>query len=459
MAERIERFEVQVPNLANKVDRSRLIILRRTIFEVSPGWRSILMGMSLVTMAIISALIGHQLKKSNDFQSMVAFTDRNHDLSIEPEYNRQLRRIVVSLAKRDTTIELQHEMLAALPDYTRIILLLPETNAELIKSKLGDKDYRDRVEFVTYNATSLKNSQIWMLFPEKEKFVEVVIGVSDTESHNGSIWAQDLFEVMTDSSGRTLLVQPLVHKWFSMKSDEPIKNITPDNFFSKNLSKVGLETLTVPLSFFGGNVLIDKMADGQRIAFCGADMLATTRIVRTAIAEKHPADEQIIEDLKGALNVDQVVIPGVGQIQPYLMFHLDQAMLLLSDNVVAIPKVVGSLPEKASEAEEIMDVERFLASLRSQMMKLGYQLVDLEISVENLLHCQHYVNAIPYINAETSQKTVLMPIFRSAQADSDKELIIRNTERLESLGYEVVYVPTIAERLRGGIHCLINVLD
>ena len=96
MAVRIERFEVQVPNLANKVDRSRLIILRRTIFEVSPGWRSILMGMSLVTMAIISALIGHQLKKSNDFQSMVAFTDRNHDLSIEPEYNRQLRRIVVS---------------------------------------------------------------------------------------------------------------------------------------------------------------------------------------------------------------------------------------------------------------------------------------------------------------------------------------------------------------------------
>lgn len=446
-------------NSANKVDRSRPIILRRTIFEVSPRWRSKLMGMSLVAMAIISALIGHQLKKSNDFQSMVALTDRNHDLSIEPEYNRQLRRIVVSLAKRDTTIELQHEMLAALPDYTRIILLLPETNVELIKSKLGDKDYRDRVEFVTYNATSLKNSQIWMLFPEKEKFVEVVIGVSDTESHNGSIWAQDLFEVMTDSSGRTLLVQPLVQKWFSMKSNEPIKNIAPDNAFSKNLSKVGLETLTVPLSFFGGNVLTDKIADGQRIAFCGADMLATTRMVRTAIAEEHPADEQIIEDLKAALNVDQVVIPGAGQIQPYLMFHLDQAMLLLSDNVVAIPKVVGSLPEKASEAEEIMDVERFLASLRSQMMKLGYQLVDLEISVENLLQCQHYVNAIPFTNLETGQKTVLMPIFRSAQADSDKELIVRNTERLESLGYEVVYVPTIAERLRGGIHCLINVLD
>jgi hypothetical protein len=390
---------------------------------------------------------------------MIAFTNRNHDLNIEPEYNRQLRRIVVSLAKRDTTLEVQHEVLKALPDYTRIYLLLPETNLELIKSKLSDKVYRDRIEFVTYNATSLKNSRLWMLFPERDKFVEVGISETDTESHNGSMWAQDLFEVMTDTSGRTLLVQPLVYKWFSMKSNQPIKSIASDNIFLRNLSKAGLETLTVPLSFFGGNILIDETANGQRIAFCGADMLATTRMIRTAIADEHLADEQIMEDIRVALNVDKIVIPGAGRIQPYLMYHLDQAMLLLSDNVVAIPKVVGSPPDKASEVEEIKDVEYFLADLRSQMAGLGYQLVDIETSVEDLLHCRHYVNAIPYTNAETGRKTVLMPIFSSAQVDSDRELIERNTERLESLGYEVVYVPTIADKLRGGIHCLINVLD
>lgn len=446
-------------NSANQVNRSSSIIHWRTIFAESPKWRSRLISISLVALAFIFAVLGHLFIVRNDLQSMVAFTDRIHDLSIKPEYDRQLRRIVVSLAKRDTTLELQHEVLAALPDYTRILLLLPETNLELINSKLSDKVYKDRVEFVTYKATSLKNSRVWMLFPEKDKFVEVSIGETDTESHSGSIWAQDLFEVMTDSSGHVLLVQPLVQKWFSMNSERPTRNISSDNAFSKNLSKVGLETLTVPLAFFGGNILIDETADGQRIAFCGINMLATTRIIRSAIADEHLADEQITEDLRVALNVDQVVIPGAGEIQPYLMYHLDQAMLLLSDHVVAISKVVGSLPEKASEAREIMDVKRFLAVLRSQLLQLGYRLVDIETSVENLLHCQHYVNAIPYTDFETGRKTVLMPTFRSAQADSDRELIARNTERLESLGYEVVYVPTIADELRGGIHCLVNVLD
>ncbi len=379
-----------------------------------------------------------------------------------PEYERQLRRVVVSLARRDTTLELQHEMLAALPEYSRIILLLPKANEDQIKGDLVNRSYGKRVELVTYLATSLLNSKVWMIFPEKDKLVEVEIGADDTETYNGSIWAQDLFEVMTNESGRTLLVQPFIQKWFSSAGRSiavPNGEVTPDNLFSTSLAKIGFETLTVPVSFFGGNLLVDERADVQRIAFCGADMLATTRTIRSAIGVRDTTDEQIKNDIKEAMKVDQVIVFGAGNVQPYLMFHLDQTMLLLSGGIVAVPRLVGALPSDASQASDVQDVERLLVEVRSQMEALDYRVVDIETSVANLLECQHYVNAIAYTDVESQQNCILMPMFGSKQTELDQELILRNTRMLESLGYSVRHVPTSAQAFRGGIHCLVNVID
>jgi hypothetical protein len=217
--------------------------------------------------------------------------------------------------------------------------------------------------------------------------------------------------------------------------------------------------VTIPLSFYGGNILVDETADGHRIAFCGSDVFTTTRTVWSSFSDSERTESRIIDDLKLALNVDQVIVPGPDHAQPYLMYHLDQAMLLLPDKVVAIPKLVGSLPAKSDEVNEIRDVERFLIELRTLMLRLSYRLVDIETSVQNVLRCRHQVNAIPFVNAETGRKSLLMPSFASSEEESEKELIDRNTARLESLGYEVVYVPTDADELRGGIHCLVNVID
>ena len=51
-----------------------------------------------------------------------------------------------------------------------------------------------------------------------------------------------------------------------------------------------------------------------------------------------------------------------------------------------------------------------------------------------------------------------MPVF-SKQTDFQKELEKRNIASLESVGYEVITVPTNADQIKGSIHCLINVLE
>lgn len=105
------------------------------------------------------------------------------------------------------------------------------------------------------------------------------------------------------------------------------------------------------------------------------------------------------------------------------------------------------------------EVDLFLSELRSVLMRLGYRLVNIDTSAHNLLNHQHYVNAIPYVDAKTGQRTLLMPVFHSKQTPFERELVKKNTAVFESLGYKVVHVPTKADMINGGIHCLVNVLE
>jgi len=132
-------------------------------------------------------------------------------------------------------------------------------------------------------------------------------------------------------------------------------------------------------------------------------------------------------------------------------------MLLLPKRTAAVTRILAG--PGVSESQELRQARQFLSELRLQLRSLGYRLVDIEISPDNLAHCQHYVNAVPYLDPWTNTRVILMPTFRKAQTDLDREIIARNTKTFESLGYRVVPVPTLADTIRGGIHCLVNVLE
>ena len=413
---------------------------------------------ALAAVAMMSSIVGYLLFLHGPLAASSSSTQESASWRCVPEYDRQLRKVVFSLAKRDTSLALQHSLLAALPRYTDIILLLPESSVEQVRGDLQNKPYRDRVQFVTYPAVPLKNSKVWMLFRDNEKLVQLDMDDSCVGSYNGNIWAQDMFEVARDSGGRTLLLRACIHKFWSTGTDEAAAPVAPDNMYLDQLSAVGVEVRTLPLAFMGGNIFIDEI-DGEQLAFCGGDILRTTRAIFKAVHGTSPADAKTAAVLKDALNVDKVVLIGAERLQPTQMYHLDQAMLLLSDRTVAVARIVGDRPHTSPHAEEIKESEHFLTALRSKLRSLGYRVADIDVSVQNVLRCQHYVNAIPYVDAETNQRTLLMPTYLSAQTDFDKSLIRRNTRTLESLGYKVVHVPTRADELRGGIHCFVNVLE
>ncbi len=107
-----------------------------------------LIPVTLIIAAVTSMVVGYLLFSPNDLQSGEFQGARLGHFRPHPEYNRQLRGVVVTLAMRDSSLELQDETLIAMPDYTRIFLLLTEDNQELLQSELKDKTYRDQVELI-----------------------------------------------------------------------------------------------------------------------------------------------------------------------------------------------------------------------------------------------------------------------------------------------------------------------
>ncbi len=79
-------------------------------------------------------------------------------------------------------------------------------------------------------------------------------------------------------------------------------------------------------------------------------------------------------------------------------------------------------------------------------------------SAHNVLNYQYYVNGIPFVNAETGQRTFYMPVFEDSQSQFSKANIEKNIAAIEGLGYSVIQVPTNAYKIHGGIHCLFNVI-
>ncbi len=372
-----------------------------------------------------------------------------------PEYDRQMRRVVVSLSSTDADPELQDEVLRYLPDYSEILFLIPNSRLEEMQEWASAKPYGTRVTLKTYDPQYRRGARLYLLLPDEDQLVAVDTENFEIGTQHGTIWAQDLFEVVRDPTGKLGLKTSCVHKCFQGARNRADLQVASDNTFLNRLESSTTTVNRLDLAFKGGNVLCDTH-NGETIAFCGYDSIRSTRTVWSAFHGETLSDKQIVERFQKALGVDRVILAGPTKPQPKLLYHLDQAMLPLPNSVVAVSKVVGPTPRLEPDASQIRTIRTFLADLRATLQGLGYATIDIETPVENVLRYQHYVNAIPYVDGRTGRRTLLMPVF---PATGDKRVVLRNTERFQALGYQVVLVPTSAYRLTGGIHCLVNVLE
>ncbi len=377
---------------------------------------------------------------------------------IVPEYERHMERVVLSISDSDTVPKYHDAIISNLPDYTQIDLLVPSSHLATVKKWTDEKPYRDRVHLMAYNPQYRSGARLYLLLPDEEQLVAV-----DTEdyrlgSQQGTLWAQDLFEVGTTPDNRTILLTACAHKCFQSESHRRDSRVISDNAYLARLDVDDTEVHRLPLAFKGGNVLVDEL-DGKRIVFCGYDSVRSSRTAWRAFQGDDISDGKVAEMLKDAFNADKVVIIGGPRPQPEVMYHLDQAMLPLANGTIAVARVVGEHPRLEPDASRIKLAEAFLTKSRLILTDLGYKVVDIDVTAENVLNYQHYVNAIPYIDKVSGQRRVLMPVFAETAGKRDQQIVNKNIRALESLGYSVVCVPTQACELTGGIHCLVNVLQ
>lgn len=376
---------------------------------------------------------------------------------IIPEYKRTLKKIVISLGTKETSLDLHSDLLRQLPNYTEIIILLPKNNLNVISERLTDQPFAHRTRLVGFDTNLREGLHAYLVFPEKDKLIDFGPLKGDTILR-GSLWTQDLFEVATRADGQTVLLISDLHKWFISHTGDDSLNVISDNSFLERLSTMDMEVRRLPVTFKGGNILVDEIGN-KRIVLCGGDVFRLTRTVWKSTRESMPSDGQIINMIKQFLNADEVVVVGREKVQPNIMFHLDQAVVFLSNGVAGITHVVGKDNIPVNDAIKIKEVELFLLELRSILSQLGYKIVNINTSANGILSYQYYVNGIPYVDATTGQKTFLMPVFSSFQTTLENELVEKNTDIFESLGYRVVHVQTEANRIHGGLHCMVNVVE
>jgi agmatine/peptidylarginine deiminase len=426
-------------------DKRRLKVTKAHRTGVSPG---IIIGVFVCSLVICLVVI-FSYANINGTREWKAYR-------IVPEYERFMKQVVISLAIRDKTLALHLELLKLLPDYTEIVMLLPKGSLQPIAAELKNQLFGNRTRLVAFNTERKDKTHFYFLFPEREKLMDSG-DVDGTAMPQGTLWAQDLFKVATKPNGRTVLLVSDIYKWFNSYDAGSSLKVISDNSYVGYLSSIGAEIKKLPLVFNGGNVLVDEFG-GKRIVICAGDVFRRTETVWKSTRNSTPTNFQITNMLKEFLNADEVVVVSWAKVQPSLLFHMDQAMIFLPNGVAGITHIVGRHPEATPDADEVKEVDHFLSELRSVLLRLGYKLVNIDTSIHNVLNHQYYVNAIPYIDAKTGQRTLLMPVFSSNETQFEKELVKKNTATFESLGYKVVHVPSEADKLNGGIHCLVNVL-
>ncbi|MGR3317718.1 MAG: agmatine deiminase family protein [Candidatus Anammoxibacter sp.] len=383
-------------------------------------------------------------------------TSKNRDYKLVPEYKQTLSNVILSFSVNDKNLDFHNQLLSALPKYTHINLLVPTNISKSIVRELRGKPYSDHTVLLSYETKVFHNPRLALYDEDANDFS--LISTADLLLPQGTKWIRDSFKSLTNTKGQSLLYLPITQKSFYNAGTDKQTKYIQDNIYIKQLSKIGLKVEYGPLFFEGGNILIGEINE-KRIAFVGSNTIRTTTVIHKYLPKKVIDASEIKNTLLKTFGVDDVIFVGFGlNPQPKKMFHLDQAIIFLKDGVVGISHIVGKDPESPIELEIINETKLFLSQTRALLSSLGFEVYSVDITAQNVLNYEQYVNAIPYTNIKTKQREILMPVFNSNQTANDNQILNKNISLFESMGYHVIRVPVSSTELKGGIHCLINVV-
>ncbi len=374
------------------------------------------------------------------------------DIRLVPEHELTLGEVVISISVSEHDLALHDSLLEALPAYSEIYLVLPSSREPEIRGWLDGKSYADRVEFFSFETVVHESSEIYFLRADAAKLPWISVREPRQYPH-GTTWAQDLFEVAHFRDGLELIVSDTYKYFYAVGSG---REILSDNTFVTSLSPIVPSIRRSKLSFSGGNIVVDRR-DGENIVFCGVDLYTKTLVSWESTGSEPGGKESVTEILRDTFNAERIVVVGEGARQPALLFHLDQAMIVLSEGVVGVTRIIEGEAEIVSKIPGIDEVEAFLDGLRSQLLSMNYEVVDILTTPTQILNRQYTANAVAYTDRTTGAKVVLMPSF--VDSLDDRHISEQNRFAFRSQGYHVVPVESRAFEQYGGIHCLINIME
>jgi hypothetical protein len=379
-----------------------------------------------------------------------------HLLSIDPEYERTVSRVLIS-TDMGTPLSLQMNTIKKLPRYTEVLILLPAQRLEDIRQEMDDVLGKRKISLIPFDTHILKNVHTYLLLHKSGHVASTMY--REVEMPKSSVWAQDLFEVARADDGKNVLIAPDVIDAFFLPQGHTMNEKLSDNAYISDIADKGdFRVMRTPLSFKGGNVLTDRL-NGRNIAFVGGDVIGDTMAVLQATAGYNIySTSDVYQMIRDYLNVDEVVVIGEGDRQPNQLYHLDQAMIFLSEGVVGITRVLYN-DYGLRNNREIQKVERFLSEARQKLEGLGYRIVNIHTTAEDVLNFRYYANGLVYTNAQNGKREFLMPKYPFKRSPFVENIIRRNIVALELEGYTVTPVPTDVNRHEGGLHCIVNIIS
>jgi len=393
-------------------------------------------GINLLPKALAEQLRQRAVYREGNIEAAIQAQQQLHQLlSAGPvmkqlEYQRELNNVVISIHPRDVEqypdpLYRHQPLLEKLPDYTRLQLFVPDflvadTQKSLVRLGLNARSKINPVD-------------IWARY-ESNILLQ----------HSTSRWAQDLFEAVQDSDGKTQIIVPM--------SRYQINDLSrSDNDYLYQLKEDGYGVIKTPLFFRGGNLLVGESNRDKKILFIGERELVKSRGDFYTSLFIQPDEQTLIEMMRRFSGADEVVVIPNSQ----HLFHLDMAMSFIGKGKVALLSPIDH-SQLSKEDQQV------LVALKQQLQEAAFDVISIPTTASRIEKFQSSVNGIVYTNADNKALHAFVPKYE------DQQVRVKNT--MQSLNHLIMQAyreggvepMAIEERfhsLSGNLHCAFKVID
>lgn len=353
---------------------------------------------------------------------------------VVPEYERNLSRAILTI-RSPKSIPLFRDVVRSFPAYTRVLILVPEETAQ----HPWQQDLNEQL-----------GRGVGVLLTPGSSPVEV--------------WAQDILEVVKVINDEYRLLLPLFYRY--ARDDKPRDSaeqlrVNVDGMGAA-LQRSGVAK-TQPLPFFahGGDLAFDR-SEEQSTLFTTIDPIINTIRYYKQVQGIDLPRKAVVSWLKVAFGVDRVEVVTESEARIYTL-HMDQNLCLLPDKKALVTKIVDDPKplRNTFKPPEIVQERKRNAEIRKKMVALGYEVIDVRVSPQQLAESRIPLNGIPFVDVTDQnqpKRRYIMPSW-SDLSEFEQEAYDETLQRLEGLGYQVTKVPDRFHLGGGSLHCAVNVVS